>query len=402
MENPSPQFYLKSATLDGSDILQSALKLSSGTPEAMMEISLGSDGGTVTGTVLQQDDGEEAGAVIVLVPDSSHQNRSDLLGALSLLFASLCADASPFFYVANNANGTVSVIDAATNTIAATITGFDAPNGIAITPDKTRVYVASPGTGTIYVVSTATNKIISSFTVQPPGYASALDPWGMVFSPDGTKLYVATYNGGLSTSQVVVINPQNNSFLATITGFDAAKGLAITPDGNWLYVANSSSGSNSVAVVSTATDTITEYIFGFSQPAGVAINEPGTYAYVPNPPANAVSVLNLRNNSISTNIFGFSGPSSTKIAPSGTVAYEADGATTAITEFSTATNTVLTSIDLGLIPHSIAMTPDGSYAYVTAGGYGAGAVEVINTSTNSVVDTITGVDNPAGIALLNP
>lgn len=78
VENLSPDFYLKAATLNGSGVLHNGLTLSSATPEAMLEISLGSDGGMLTGTVHQEDNAPAAGAVVALIPDSPQENRIDL------------------------------------------------------------------------------------------------------------------------------------------------------------------------------------------------------------------------------------------------------------------------------------------------------------------------------------
>jgi YVTN family beta-propeller protein len=41
-------------------------------------------------------------------------------------------------YVSNSTSGTVSVIDTVGNTVVATLTGFNAPLGVAATPDGER------------------------------------------------------------------------------------------------------------------------------------------------------------------------------------------------------------------------------------------------------------------------
>ena len=51
--------------------------------------------------------------------------------------------AEPFFYVTNNGNDTVSVIDTATNSITATVPVGARPSGVAITPDGSFAYVVS-------------------------------------------------------------------------------------------------------------------------------------------------------------------------------------------------------------------------------------------------------------------
>jgi YVTN family beta-propeller protein len=50
------------------------------------------------------------------------------------------------------------------------------------------------------------------------------------------------------------------------------------------------------------------------------------------------------------------------------------------------------------VPHGVAITPDGAFAYV--GNEYSSTVSVINTATNTVVDTVNGVAvAPEGVAI---
>tara|TARA_B100000315_G_scaffold260775_1_gene325086 strand:+ start:1015 stop:1377 length:363 start_codon:yes stop_codon:yes gene_type:complete len=79
-------------------------------------------------------------------------------------------------YVTNNASGTVSVIDVATNTVIATIPVEDAPNGVAITPDGTRVYVTNWLSNTVSVIDVSTNTVISTISVGDGPNGVAITP----------------------------------------------------------------------------------------------------------------------------------------------------------------------------------------------------------------------------------
>ena len=63
----------------------------------------------------------------------------------------------------------------------------------------------------------------------------------------------------------------------------------------------------------------------------------------------------------------------------------------------TSTNTVVSTITVGTSPWGIAITPNGLYAYVT--NLGSGNVLVINTSTNTVVSTISVGASPTSVAI---
>jgi gliding motility-associated-like protein len=75
-------------------------------------------------------------------------------------------------------------------------------------------------------------------------------PWGLTFSPDGSRLYVA--NSLLNAVQV--INTTTYSIMATIPVGAIPMGTSVTPDGSRLYVANYTDGT--VSVINTTTDKV--------------------------------------------------------------------------------------------------------------------------------------------------
>ena len=185
----------------------------------------------------------------------------------------------------DSANGTVAVIDTATNTVVATIPVGILPEAVAITPDGTRAYVANTASSTVSVVDTSTNTVVVAI-------AGLLDPLGVAITPDGTRAYVAN----AANFSVSVIDTATNTVVATIpdvSGF----GVAITPDGTRAYVAN-----GTVTVIDTATNTVgvTIPVGGFPT-VGVAITPDGTRAYVTNA-GNGVSVIDAATNTVVTTI----------------------------------------------------------------------------------------------------
>ena len=71
--------------------------------------------------------------------------RFAALSLFSLLGPSICmsANADGFVYVTNTFSQNVSVIDRATNTVVATVSVGDNPEGVAVTPDGTSVFVTN-------------------------------------------------------------------------------------------------------------------------------------------------------------------------------------------------------------------------------------------------------------------
>ena len=94
------------------------------------------------------------------------------------------------------------------------------------------------------MIATATNTVITTVNV-------GRLPFGLAVTPDGSKVYVANNGAGtvsvISTATDTVLGP-------AITVGSSPVGVGVTLDGSKVYVANE--GSNSVSVIATATDTV--------------------------------------------------------------------------------------------------------------------------------------------------
>ena len=160
-------------------------------------------------------------------------------------------------YVANAGANSMSVIDAATNTVSATIASVgNGPNGVAVHPNGTRVYVTSGGSNTISVVDTATNSVSSTIPVGPP----LCGPVGVAVNPAGTRVFVALSGA----SSVAVVDTASNLLVATVPVGFSPWGISVDPSGKSVYVANFS--DNSVSVIDAATNAVVTTITGFAGP----------------------------------------------------------------------------------------------------------------------------------------
>ena len=73
--------------------------------------------------------------------------------------------------------------------------------------------------------------------------------------------------------------------------------MAVTPNGAYVYVTNE--GSDTVSVISTATNTVTATVTVGSGPNGVAVTPNGAYAYITNGGSDTVSVISTPSPSVS-------------------------------------------------------------------------------------------------------
>ena len=149
------------------------------------------------------------------------------------------------------------------------------------------------------------------------------------------------------------------------------------------YISNS--GSNSVSVIDTETNTVVGApIKVGSFPGGIAVTPDGKFAYVANEDDDAVSVINAATNTvIGSSIMVGSGPFGVAVTPDGKFVYVTNQLDNTVSVIDTALKQVVATINVGISPVGVAITPDGKFAYVA--NYGSDTVSVINTATKTVV-----------------
>ena len=176
-------------------------------------------------------------------------------------------------------------------------------------------------------------------------------------------------------------------------------GVAITPNGQFTYVANAYEGysSGTVSVINTSSYKVIENITVQSSPKGVAITPNGQEAYVANYGSGTVSVINTSSYKVIENVTGQSSPEAVAITPNGQKAYVANAGSSTVSVINTSSFMVITTINVQSTPIGVTITPNGRFAYVA--NVGSGTVSVINTSSYKVINTITGQSSPEGVAI---
>ncbi len=142
-------------------------------------------------------------------------------------------------YVANGNSKTVSVIDAATNTVTATIPVGTFPYGVTVDPTGAKVYVTNMEDNTVSIIDTATNTVIATLPV-------ISNPWAIAFNPEGTKLYV------VSNNVTSIIDASTNTVISTVPVGGSRSGISFTPDGKKVYVV----GNGTVSVIDAANNKV--------------------------------------------------------------------------------------------------------------------------------------------------
>jgi YVTN family beta-propeller protein/VCBS repeat-containing protein len=251
--------------------------------------------------------------------------------------------------------GSLSVIDTANNTAFATIAAGEYAMGVVFHPDGSRAYVANYQSGSVSVINTAVNGGALATTIKL-ATGTGTSPTDLAISPDGSRLYTANFRG----NSVSVINTATNKVIAVVAVGSSPRGLAVSPDGKRIYVTNLA--SNSVSVISTATNQVTDTINVGPYPDSVILSPDGSRAYVVKG-SGTVSVINTSTKQV-TDVFSSSngGGRGIAISPDGALLYMAQGG--AVVVIDTASNQISATVPVGGVD-SLAISRDGTRLYVT-------------------------------------
>lgn len=177
-------------------------------------------------------------------------------------------------------------------------------------------------------------------------------------------------------------------------------GMAVRPDGSFVYVADR--GSNSLAVMDMATYTVASVVAVGPTPGDVAITPDGTFAYVTNEDLNGysavdtVSVIDLNTNAVVASVEVGNGLADVAIGSDGHFAYVANFLSNSVSVIDVTSNTVAATIPV-VSPSSIAVDREGKLAYVTS--QEVDQLAVIDLAARRVAATIPAGHQPTWVVL---
>lgn len=301
--------------------------------------------------------------------------------------------------------------------------------GVTATPNRRHLYVSNYGNSTVGIYGIGNGGALS-----PAGTASTPKPVLSATTPDGRYLYVANDGapGGVSgfgiDRDTGALAPVPNSPVAATT--PAPFGVAISPDGQFAYVTNvgnspSEPGSVSVFGIDNSTGALTEiagspYTLEIA-PGGIAMTPDGQRLYIANGESATISGFARNADSgaltpLTNSPFpaGNGEPTGVAITPDGRHLYtavssmvtEADNrvAGFSIDQSSGALAAVPGSpYAAGLGPQYLAITGDGAHMYVTNNGsqdMTGYSIDASNGALSPLADSPFFVAmNPLGIAI---
>lgn len=254
----------------------------------------------------------------------------------------VASPAGDAIYVANYATADVSVIDPLTLTVSQTIPLSCAPFSLDVAADGINAYAVCRNTGRVVQVDLSGGGEVGQLAVTFP-YDLALHPLGRYAYV--TRSFFSRY--------LDVIDLAEQKTVATVTVGRSPKGVVSSPDGAFVYVANS--GSATLSVVDTSSNQTIRTIAVADDPNALAIDKGGDWLYVSHRSENSVSIIDL-------NSFA-----------------------------------VLANLPVGLAPERMAPAADGSRLYVA--NFNGNSISVVDLVQMAVVATLPSGNGPFDLLL---
>jgi YVTN family beta-propeller protein len=265
-------------------------------------------------------------------------------------------------YVATTAE--IQVIDTAAAKRISSIRTGDNPYGITLSADGSRGYAVDLTQQMVWVLDLKGGTIVRSVRIGPPR-TPALRP-GIALSRDGRTAYatISRLEGqGFDTLQLVDAATGSTSQRV----FNMHPGQLVVDRNGRLWVAGClglcSQGTLHVIDLSQP-GSLARFDLP-SVPAGIALTPDGSRVYVANGLAGSVTAVDVQSRTKIGDVRVGAEPLGIAVSPDGRTAYVTNFASGTLSAIDVATNTVTASASIGESPRAIAISPDGKRAYVT-------------------------------------
>ncbi|KJK47260.1 hypothetical protein UK23_20945 [Lentzea aerocolonigenes] len=202
------------------------------------------------------------------------------------------------------------------------------------------------------------------------------------------------------TGLVQVVDTRSGAVLARADTGGRATGVAVSPDGQHLYVINGWTGA--ITVVDTTTGAVLDRIFTQVQLSHAAMRPDGKRLYVS--ASGGIAVVDPENFRLVAAVKVNGQPQGLAVHPNNQVLYVANAQDGTVGLVDTATAFQTSAVQVGGLPQFLAISPDGKRLYVSSMRLGEktpGTVSVLDTTTNQVVGSLS-VGRGAGSLAVTP
>jgi len=311
-------------------------------------------------------------------------------------------------YVTNESSGDLSVIDAPTLEVLATVSLGKRPRGIHSSPDGKTIYVAlsgSPIAGPgvdesklpppdktadgIGVFDVRQNKLLRLIQ-------SGSDPENFDLSRDGRHIFVSNEDDAKAS----MIDVASGKVTKTFAVGEEPEGVKIAPNGKFVYVTSEDTGT--ISVIDIAAEKIIKTFKVGRRPRSVAFLPNSSRAYVNAENDGAVTVVNcLKHEATQTISLGERGvikPMAVLLSADASKLYVSTGRGHKVFVIDTSTNRVSGSFEVGERPWGIALSPDGKTLYTANGP--TNDISVVDLASQKVVRKVKVGRGPWGVIVV--
>lgn len=310
-------------------------------------------------------------------------------------------------FVTNEMSGDLSVIDAATHDVIATVALGKRPRGLQASADGKTLYVAlsgSPvggpgvdesklplpdkgadGIGVIDVQTLQLQRILRGFS----------DPERIALSPDGKQLFVASED----TGNAVIADTADGTVRATLAVGDEPEGIAVSKDGKFVYV--TAEEANQVTVIATDTHRIVTHFPAGKRPRGIAFSPDSAWAWVTGENDASLTIVSAKSHTrVGTlTIPGENArPMGVAVSPDGSRVFVSTGRGGTVVAVNAATGAIVGSVTVGARPWGLALSPDGNLLYTANGP--SDDVSLVDAHTLRVIGKIAVGQRPWDVATI--
>lgn len=359
--------------------------------------------------------GQRAGSIIYyrLIARDSDGNETPMpaLELSMLQFEVLVLSGSPVAFVALRDANALAVIDMGPGKEVARIPTGISPLSVLMTPDERYIFVANSGSergasdNRITVIETATHRVAAPIEV-------ATNPLDLALSADGELLYVTHANEKtVSIIEVATLTARPSRIRVPPAVVRGPYGVAISPDGARLYVTDI--GNNQVLVIDTARRTTIGRVNVISEPRSLVMSADGRRLYVSGGGFRTTNggIWVIETDASRTGFTdtsrvvkmiptGESGIFRMALSPDGTRLYATDRVNAQLLVIDVNENRIVERRDVlpgGEESRDLFVSPDGSRVYVT--NQNSHELVVFDAESLNILRTLRLSDRPRGVAV---
>lgn len=300
----------------------------------------------------------------------------------------------------------------------ATFEGAGAPKSVEVSPDGRYAAVMNLEARNFWLIDTQTLKLAISgqFPATPAqghDYAThtaissyAEKPVECAWTSDSRYVWMSFHNGGCVVRydlqnekvtnheplQKVTVTDRAHStnfitYLAKVMVLSTPKVIAVTPNGQYMCVANWF--GSAVSVIDLATMKLVKNVIvggGNNIPRGLAISSDSKTLYVANMRGGTISVIDLTTLKVVKDLQICWNPRHIVLSRDDRYLYITDNASGRLIKYDLAENKIANQITLGTQARTVALTPDEKYAFVAM--HTSDEIAIVDTTTFKLIKNV--------------